>query len=51
MVTPGVKLPTNLDMLNFSELLFLIRLRNSGSNGRGKSLPQTAKEVGISWRS
>ena len=43
---PGVKLPTNLDMLNFSELpasdLFT---GTAAAAEEGKSQPQTAKEV------
>jgi polyhydroxyalkanoate synthesis repressor PhaR len=43
---PGVKLPTNLDMLNFSELPVSDSFAGaSAAAEEGKSLPQTAKEV------
>jgi polyhydroxyalkanoate synthesis regulator protein len=43
---PGVKLPTNLDMLNFSELPATDTLTGtSAAADEEKSLPQTAKEV------
>ena len=43
---PGVKLPTNLDMLNFSELPVSDSFTGTAAAAEeGKSLPQTAKEV------
>ncbi|MGH7851161.1 MAG: polyhydroxyalkanoate synthesis regulator DNA-binding domain-containing protein [Thermodesulfobacteriota bacterium] len=43
---PGVKLPTNLDMLNFSELPASDLFTGTAvAADEGKSLPQTAKEV------
>jgi polyhydroxyalkanoate synthesis repressor PhaR len=43
---PGVKLPTNLDMLNFSELPSADALTGTpAAADEAKSLPQTAKEV------
>ncbi len=43
---PGVKLPTNLDMLNFTELPVSDSFAGaSAAAEEGKSLPQTAKEV------
>lgn len=43
---PGVKLPSNLDMLNFSELPASDSFTGTAvAADEGKSLPQTAKEV------
>ena len=43
---PGVKLPSNLDMINFPELRAPDAVTGAAeSSGEGKSLPQTAKEV------